>query len=68
MNQCNQQVQKSFPYLSTDRFPHNWAIADMVKGSRGFQKFNPIPGVKFSISLGFTEPTTHVIQAHYYIW
>lgn len=26
------QVRKSFPYLSTERFPHNWAIADMVKG------------------------------------
>ena len=25
-------MQKSFPYLTTDRFPHNWAIADMVKG------------------------------------
>jgi len=28
----NPQVQKSYPYLTTDRFPHNWAIADMVKG------------------------------------
>ena len=26
------QVHKSFPYLTTERFPHNWAIADMVKG------------------------------------
>ena len=26
------QVRKSFPYLTTERFPHNWAIADMVKG------------------------------------
>ena len=26
------QVCKSFPYLTTERFPHNWAIADMVKG------------------------------------
>jgi hypothetical protein len=29
---CNIQVRKSYPYLTTDRFPHNWAIADMVKG------------------------------------
>ena len=28
---------------------------------RGFQKFNRIPGVEFFISLGFAEPTTHVI-------
>ena len=28
----NPQVWKSFPYLTTDHFPHNWAIADMVKG------------------------------------
>ena len=26
------QVCKSFPYLTMERFPHNWAIADMVKG------------------------------------
>ena len=26
------QVRKSFPYLTTAHFPHNWAIADMVKG------------------------------------
>ena len=26
------QVRKSHPYLSTERFPHNWAVADMVKG------------------------------------
>ena len=26
------QVHKSFPYLTTKQFPHNWAIADMVKG------------------------------------
>ena len=32
MNYSNPQVRKSFPYLTTDRFPHNWAIADMVKG------------------------------------
>ena len=25
-------MRKSYPYLSTARFPHNWAIADMVKG------------------------------------
>ena len=35
---------------------------------RGFQKFNAIPGVDFSISLGFAEPTTHVIQADVHIW
>ena len=29
---------------------------------RGFQKFNEIPRVKFFISLGFAEPTIHVIQ------
>ena len=34
---------------------------------RGFQKFNGTPGVEFFISLGFAEPTTHVIQAHFYI-
>src|SRR6267378_5088539 len=28
----NPQVQKSYPYLTTDCFLHNWAIADMVKG------------------------------------
>lgn len=28
----NLQVRRSFPYLTTERFPHNWAIADMVKG------------------------------------
>ena len=26
------QVCKSFPYLTMELFPHNWAIADMVKG------------------------------------
>ena len=26
------QVWRSNPYLATERFPHNWAIADMVKG------------------------------------
>ena len=26
------EVRKSFPYLTMERFPHNWAIADMVKG------------------------------------
>ena len=26
------QVRKSYPYLTTARFPHNWAIAEMVKG------------------------------------
>ena len=36
--------------------------------TRGFQKFNTIPGVDFFISQGFAEPTTHVIQAHFYIW
>jgi len=35
--------------------------------ARGFQKFNGIPGVEFFISLGFAEPTTHVIQARFYI-
>ena len=24
-------MHKSFPYLTMERFPHNWAIADMVK-------------------------------------
>ena len=28
----NLQVRKSYPYLTSARFPHNWAIADMVKG------------------------------------
>jgi len=28
----NPQVQKSYPYLTPACFPHNWAIADMVKG------------------------------------
>lgn len=34
MNDSNpgQQVHKSFAYLTPERFPHNWAIADMVKG------------------------------------
>jgi hypothetical protein len=36
--------------------------------SRGFQKFNGIPGVEIFISLGFAEPTTYVIQAHFHIW
>ena len=35
--------------------------------ARGFQEFNGTPGVEFFISLGFTEPTTHVIQARFYI-
>ena len=26
------QVRRTFPYLTTERFPHNWAISDMVKG------------------------------------
>ncbi|KIM38668.1 hypothetical protein M413DRAFT_29912 [Hebeloma cylindrosporum] len=25
-------VRNTFPYLTTDRFPHNWAVAEMVKG------------------------------------
>ena len=29
---CHLQVRRSYPYLTTERFPHNWAIADMVKG------------------------------------
>ena len=28
----NLQVWRSFPYLTTGQFPHNWAIADMLKG------------------------------------
>jgi hypothetical protein len=36
--------------------------------ARGFQNLNPTPGVEFFISQDFTEPTTHVIQAHFYIW
>jgi hypothetical protein len=38
--------------------------ATMLDGYCGFQKCNGTPGVKFFISLGFPEPTTHVIQAH----
>lgn len=28
----DRKVRKSYPYLTTARFPHNWAVADMVKG------------------------------------
>ena len=37
------------------------------KKLQGGSKINQIPGVEFFISLGFAEPTTHVIQAHFYI-
>ena len=58
---------------------HDWVVPErsthMVSynfyttfGARGFQNFNGTPGVEFFISLGFAEPTNHVIQAYFYIW
>ena len=26
------KARKAFPYLTPERFPHNWAVAEMVKG------------------------------------
>jgi len=58
-----QRAQKTHSNLQTKNRINYFCIA-----TRGFQKFNPIPRVEFFISLSFAEPTTHVIQAHVYIW
>ena len=45
----------------------NWQKYIGMGKTRGFQNFNGTPGVEFFILLGFAEPTTHVIQAHFHI-
>ena len=59
---CQQSQNLGILHIVSSKYP------PCTLFSRGFQRFNPIPGVEVFFSPSFAEPTTHVIQVHVYIW